>query len=124
MSTIVSNLHYTSHRFPGQRGRPSEVVDIPSALQIIMLLPGKTAARVRVKASYLLTRFLAGDLRLISEIYGMNELQEVLKENDPTHDLCAFRQAKKTEIDQTWICVAAIHLQRSITVCGSILSKS
>jgi hypothetical protein len=81
-------------RFPGQRGgRPSEVVDLPTAIQIIMMLPGKTAARVRVKASYLLTRFLAGDVTLVEEIYGINEFQAFLKEQEPTNPLCAFRQA-------------------------------
>jgi hypothetical protein len=80
-------------RFPGQRGRSSEVVDIPTALQIIMMLPGRTAAKVRVKASVLLTRFLAGDLTLVGEVYGMAALQEHLREHQPDHPLCAFREA-------------------------------
>jgi hypothetical protein len=50
----MNGVHVETHRIPGQRGgRPSEVVDIPTALQIIMVLPGKTAAKVRVKASVL-----------------------------------------------------------------------
>lgn len=90
----MSIRHVETYRFPGQRGgRESEVVDIPAALRIIMMLPGKTAARVRVKASYLLTRFLAGDVTLVAEIYGMNELQNFLREHEPTHPLCAFRDA-------------------------------
>jgi hypothetical protein len=79
---------------PGQRGgRPSEVVDVPTALQLIMVLPGKTAARVRVKASVLLTRYLAGDLTLVGQVYGMHELQSYLQEHHPEHPLCAFRQS-------------------------------
>jgi hypothetical protein len=90
----MNGIHVETHRIPGQRGgRPSEVVDIPTALQIIMVLPGKTAAKVRVKASVLLTRFLAGDLTLVSEVYGMNELQSYLYEHHPEHPLCAFRQS-------------------------------
>jgi hypothetical protein len=90
----TSPRYAETHRFPGQRGgRPSEVVDIPTALQIIMVLPGKTAAKVRVKASVLLTRFLAGDLTLVSEVYGMNELQSYLREHHPEHPLCTFRQS-------------------------------
>lgn len=59
----MNGIHVETFRFPGQRGgRPSEIIDIPTALQTIMVLPGKTAAQVRVKASVLLTRFLAGDL--------------------------------------------------------------
>jgi hypothetical protein len=66
-----------TYRFPGQRGgRPSEVVDIPTALQIIMALPGKTAATVRLRASVLLVRFLAG-----------------LREHHPEHPLREFRAA-------------------------------
>jgi hypothetical protein len=90
----ISPRYFETHRFHGQRGgRPSEVVDIPTALQIIMVLPGKTAAKVRVKASVLLTRFLAGDLTLVSEVYGMNELQSYLREHHPEHPLCTFRQS-------------------------------
>jgi hypothetical protein len=83
-----------TYRFPGQRGgRPSEVVDIPTALQIIMALPGKTAATVRLRASVLLVRFLAGDLTLVGEIYGMNQLQDYLREHHPEHPLREFRAA-------------------------------
>jgi hypothetical protein len=81
------------YRFPGQRGRLSEVVNVPTALQIIMMLPGKTAAAVRLRASFLMVRFLAGDMTLVGEIYGLNQLQGFLQENDPTHPMCAFRQS-------------------------------
>ena len=89
----VNGIHALSHRMPGQRGSPSEVIDIPTALQIIMVLPGRTAAKVRVKASVLLTRFLGGDVTLVGEVYGMNELQAYLREHHPEHPLCAFREA-------------------------------
>jgi hypothetical protein len=35
-----------------------------------MLLPGKTAARFRLKAAVLTARFLAGDMALVGEIYA------------------------------------------------------
>ena len=96
----VTGRYMQTHRFRGQRGgRPSEVVDIPTALQIIMVLPGKTAAKVRVKASVLLTRFLGGDVTLVGEVYGMNELQNYLREHHPEHSLAAFREA--VEVGQT-----------------------
>ena len=86
--------HVVSHRMRGQRGgRASDFVDVPTALQIIMTLPGKTAAKVRVKASALLIRFLAGDVTLVGEVYGMDELQRYLREHHPEHPLCAFRQS-------------------------------
>lgn len=68
--------HMVSHRMPGQRGgRPSDFVDVPTALQIIMTLPGKTAAKVRVKA------------------YGVTELLSYLHEHHPEHELCKIRQS-------------------------------
>ncbi len=82
-----------SFRFPGRRGLAAEVVDIPTALQIIMLLPGRAAAALRLKASVLLVRFLGGDLSLIAEIYDMNALQEHLREHWPEHPLVRFREA-------------------------------
>ena len=82
-----------SFRFPGQRGPETEVVDLPTALQIIMLLKGAAAAKVRLKASALLVRYLAGDLTLVGEIYGMNALQEYLREYFPNHPLAKFREA-------------------------------
>ena len=88
----TSGINPVIYRFPGQRGgSPSEVVDIPTALQIIMVLPGRTAAKVRLGASVLMVRFLAGDLSLVGEIYGMNQLQDYLKEEEPP--LCAFKDA-------------------------------
>ena len=79
-----------SFRFPGQRGPPTEVVDLPTALQIIMLLPGKAAAAIRLKASVLFIRFLGGDLSLIADVYDMNALQEHLAEHWPEHPLATF----------------------------------
>ena len=61
-------------RFPGQGQREVDVVSLPTALQVIMLLPGKAAAAVRLKASVLLVRYLAGDLTLAGELYGMHSV--------------------------------------------------
>ncbi len=55
-----SSTDSRTFRFPGQRGSATEVVDIPTALRIIMVLPGQAAAKVRLKASVLLVRFLGG----------------------------------------------------------------
>ncbi len=80
-------------RFPGQRGSATEVVDIPTALQIIMLLPGRAAAALRLKASVLLVRFLGGDVSLIGAIHDMNAIQEHLREHWPEHPLVRFRES-------------------------------
>ena len=82
-----------SFRFPGQRGPATEVVDLPTALQIIMLLPGSAAAAIRLKASVLLVRFLGGDLSLVADVYDMNALQEHLAQHWPEHPLARFAAA-------------------------------
>ena len=87
----VNNIH--TFRFPGQRGSATDVVDLPAALQIIMLLPGRAAAKVRLKASVLLVRFLGGDISLVAEIYDMNALQQHLREHWPEHPLARFGEA-------------------------------
>ena len=50
----------STFRFPGQRGRDAEVVDIATALRIMMVMPGQAASKVRLKASVILVRFLGG----------------------------------------------------------------
>ena len=84
-------------RFPGQGQREVDVVSLPTALQVKMLLPGKAAAAVRLKASVLLVRYLAGDLTLVGELYGMHSLQECLKQHCPEHPLAMFREAVSSE---------------------------
>ena len=58
-----------------------------------MLLPGRAAASVRLKASILLVRFLGGDLSLIAQIYDMNQLQRHLQEHWPEHPLARFGES-------------------------------
>ena len=79
-------------KFPGRGQGLTDVVDTTTALKIIMLLPGKTAAAFRLKAAVLVTRFLSGDLSLVGEVFEMNKLQAYLAENEPEHPLAAIRQ--------------------------------
>jgi hypothetical protein len=60
----------------------TDVIDTTTALQVIMALPGKTAARFRLKASVLLVRFLSGDLTL---------------ENDPGNPLARLAQTAEAQ---------------------------
>ena len=88
-----------SHKFKfAGRGRGNvEVVSVTKAVEIIMLLPGKAAAEVRLKASVLLVRFLGGDLALVAELYDMNSLQAHLKEHWPEHPLARFGEAAASD---------------------------
>ena len=61
--------------------------------EYIMLLPGKTAAKVRAEAARLLVRYLGGDLGLLDEVREMRHVQEHLAEVDPNHWARAFGRA-------------------------------
>ena len=49
-------------KFPGRGQRDTPVVDVRDIVEIVMLLPGRHAARVRRQAAELLCRYLGGDL--------------------------------------------------------------
>ena len=54
-------------KFPGRGQRNTPVADAKSIVEIIMLLPGRQAARVRRQAAELMCRCLGGDLSLVEE---------------------------------------------------------
>ena len=70
----------------GQKNTPA--VDVRGVVEIIMLLPGQQAARVRRQAAELLVRYLGGDLGIIDEVIALHGLQEELAvraPDDPRH---------------------------------------
>ena len=54
-------------RFPGRGQRDTPVANVRGIVEIIMLLPGQQAARVRRQAAELLCRYLGGDVALVDE---------------------------------------------------------
>lgn len=74
------NLYY---QFPGQGQRPTPVLDADGINELLMLLPGKRAAKVRVKFAKIITRYLGGDISLAREVERNNELQEQLPLDHP-----------------------------------------
>lgn len=58
----------TTFQFPGRGQTPQPVITLPGALKLIMWLPGTMAKDFRSKACDILTRYLAGDASLVSEI--------------------------------------------------------
>ena len=52
-------------RFPGRGQRNTPVAPARGIVEIIMLLPGQQAARVRRMAAHLICRYLGGDLSLV-----------------------------------------------------------
>ena len=70
VGTNCSNL-----KFPGRGQGDTPVVDVRGIVEIVMLLPGQHAARVRRQAAELLCRFLGGDLALVDEVCKIRGFQ-------------------------------------------------
>jgi hypothetical protein len=79
-------------QFGGRGGNRDSFVpkNLAALLEIIFLLPGRSAAKVRQSAAQIFVRYLGGDLSLIHEVERMNHVQTFLRENDPEHPLRAF----------------------------------
>ena len=72
-------------QFPGRGQRKTPVMGVRSICELVMLLPGRHAARVRRQASELLTRFLGGDLAIVDEVCRNRGLQQHLAVEQPEH---------------------------------------
>ena len=77
------NGNIVNLKFPGRRQRNTPVTDAKGIVEIIMLLPGKQAARVRRQAAELLCRWLGGDLSLVDEVCMIRGFQEELAVRAP-----------------------------------------
>ena len=70
-------------RFPGQGQRKTPCTSIRGMVELIFLLPGHHAARVRRQAAELLVRYLGGDLQIIPEVCHNRGIQEELVARAP-----------------------------------------
>lgn len=84
---------WANFKFPGRGQRNTPVADLPTVIEIIFLLPGRAAARVRSEAAKLFVRYLGGDLRLVDEVQQMAWVQDHLRENTPNQPLAMFGAA-------------------------------
>ncbi len=76
----------TNFKFPGRGQKHTPVTDARGIVEIIMVLPGRYAARVRQQAAELLVRYLGGDPMLVDEVCRMRGFQEglaALRPDDP-----------------------------------------
>ena len=80
-------------RFKGRGQRDTPVTDVRGIVEIIMLLPGQEAARVRRQAAELLVRYLGGDMRIIAEVCALRGLQEELAAERPDDPRRIFGEA-------------------------------
>jgi hypothetical protein len=73
----------THFKFSGQGQRETPVAGLRTIVEIIMVLPGRAAARVRKAAADVMVRYLGGDPSLVEEIAANRLTQEQLDEGDP-----------------------------------------
>jgi hypothetical protein len=79
-------LNCTNYRFPGRGQRNTVVSDVRGIVEIVLVLPGRHAARVRRQVAEILVRFLGGDPALVSDICRVRGLQDelaVARPDDP-----------------------------------------
>lgn len=74
----------SSFRFAGRgQWKDTPVADAKGIVEIIMVLPGRVAARYRREAANVMVRYLGGDLTLVEEVAANRLSQEQLDEDDP-----------------------------------------
>ena len=72
----------TNFKFSGQGQRPTPVADARTMVEIVMVLPGRTAAMHRRKAADIIVRYLGGDPSLVEEIAANRLQQAEMAENE------------------------------------------
>lgn len=55
-------------KFGGRGRRHTPVAEAPGIVQIVMVLPGETAATIREQAASVLVHYLGGDMSMVKEI--------------------------------------------------------
>ena len=74
----------SSFRFPGRgQWKETPVAEVRTIVEIIMVLPGRAAARVRKAAADVMVRYLGGDPSLVQEVAANRLRQEELDDDDP-----------------------------------------
>ena len=73
----------TNFKFSGEGQRQTPVADARAMAEIVMVLPGRTAARYRKKAADIIVRYLGGDPTLVEEVAANRLRQEELDEDEP-----------------------------------------
>ena len=84
-------------KFPGRGQRDTPITCARGVVTIVMILPGRAAARVRKQAAQTLVRFLGGDMSMVEELARNHLTQQELDEDDPTHPARIFGQAVESD---------------------------
>ena len=83
----------TDCKFKGRRQRKTPVTDVKGIIELIFLLPGRHATRVRRQAASLMTRYLGGDIALVHEVCALRGLQEHHAAHSPDDPRRVFGEA-------------------------------
>ena len=73
----------SNFKFSGRGQRETPVADARTIVEIIMVLPGRAAARVRMAAADVLVRYLGGEPHLVEEVAANRLRQEDMEEDEP-----------------------------------------
>ena len=87
------------YKFAGARQRNTLVCDVRSVVEIILLLPGAQAARLRRQVAELVVRYLGGDLTIIDDVCRIRGFQEELAARAPEDPRRAFGEAVEASRD-------------------------
>ena len=103
-------------KFKGRGQRETPITDARGIIEVIMLLPGQQASRVRCQAAALLCRWLGGDLSLVNEICRNRGFQEELAVQSPDDPRRLFGEAVE----------AASHMgeEQLARVCTAIVTRT
>ena len=71
--------NWINFRFPGRGQRETPIADVRGIVEIVMLLPGRHAARVRRQAAELLCKYLGGDLGRDRQARSGNRSPEIIR---------------------------------------------
>ena len=74
---------WCNFKFSGRGQRDTPVTDARGAVEVIMILPGRAAARVRKMAADVMVRYLGGDPGIVEEVAANRLAQEGLDADDP-----------------------------------------
>ncbi len=88
-------------KFPGRGQGKMPVTDAQGIVEIVMVLQGRYAARVRQEAAKIFVRYLGGDLALVEEVYQNRKFQERISANNPNDPRRVFGEAVESAATQT-----------------------
>ena len=103
-------------KFKGRGQRETPITDARGIIEVIMLLPGQQASRVRRQAAALLCRWLGGDLTIIDEVCRHRGTQEELAVQNSDDARRVFREAVEA--------AAPMGEEQLARVCTAIVTRT